>query len=85
MFAVNWLIRAREAFAEWRRRQRAYAELSALDDRALADIGLRRSEIPAIVEGFYEASRKREREPRGPVFDPRQARLAAGHRWLPPL
>ena len=42
--------------ADYRRRQRAYAELSALDDRALADIGIIRSDIPGIVEGPAEAA-----------------------------
>ena len=36
-------------FADWRARQRAYAELSALDDRDLADIGVSRSEIPYLL------------------------------------
>jgi uncharacterized protein YjiS (DUF1127 family) len=36
---------------EWRRRERAYAELTALDDRALADIGISRAEIPFVVAG----------------------------------
>jgi uncharacterized protein YjiS (DUF1127 family) len=35
--------------ASWRARQRAYAELSALDDRSLADIGITRSEIPYVL------------------------------------
>ena len=35
-----------ESYKEWRNRQRAYAELSALDDRSLADIGISRGEIP---------------------------------------
>jgi uncharacterized protein YjiS (DUF1127 family) len=35
--------------AGWRQRQRAYAELSALDDRSLADIGITRSEIPYVL------------------------------------
>jgi uncharacterized protein YjiS (DUF1127 family) len=33
----------------WRQRQRAYAELAALDDRSLADIGITRSEIPYVL------------------------------------
>ena len=37
-------------FENWRARERAFRELSALDDRALADIGLSRSDIPFVVE-----------------------------------
>ena len=37
------------SLAGWRRRQRAYAELYALDDRSLADIGITRSEIPYVL------------------------------------
>ena len=37
------------AYADWRQRQRAYAELAALDDRSLADIGLTRSDIPYVL------------------------------------
>jgi uncharacterized protein YjiS (DUF1127 family) len=37
------------ALAEGRRRRRAFAELSALDDRSLADIGISRSEIPYLL------------------------------------
>ncbi len=33
----------------WRQRRRAYAELTTLDDRALADIGITRSEIPYVL------------------------------------
>lgn len=36
-------------FQAWRERQRAIAELSSLDDRMLADIGLRRGDIPYVV------------------------------------
>ncbi|HXS39542.1 MAG TPA: DUF1127 domain-containing protein [Stellaceae bacterium] len=38
----------RSAYADWRRRQAAYDELSALDDRSLADIGITRSDIPYL-------------------------------------
>lgn len=81
MFIVNFIAAAREALSEWRRRQLAYAELMALDDHALADIGIRRSEIPGIVEGHRDASRPlRESEfPSG--FTPH--RLAGGHTWFP--
>jgi uncharacterized protein YjiS (DUF1127 family) len=80
MFFVSLLAAARNAFAEWRRRQQAYAELMALDDRSLADIGIHRSEIPAIVEGHRAPREKRERESL-PAFTPR--RLAGGHTWFP--
>jgi uncharacterized protein YjiS (DUF1127 family) len=46
------------AVAEWRRREIARAELEALDDRTLADIGLSRADIPLAVAG-----RLRSREP----------------------
>jgi uncharacterized protein YjiS (DUF1127 family) len=49
MSIVNLFVAARDAIANRRRRTRAYAELAALDDRSLADIGIHRSEIPAIV------------------------------------
>ncbi len=51
MSILNLLIAAGRAIADWRRRQRAYAELMALDDRSLADIGIRRSQIRGLVEG----------------------------------
>jgi uncharacterized protein YjiS (DUF1127 family) len=35
--------------ADWRHRRQAYAELAALDDRSLADIGLTRAEIPFVL------------------------------------
>ena len=38
-----------EQYGEWRRRQQALAELSALDDRSLADIGISRSDIPYVL------------------------------------
>jgi uncharacterized protein YjiS (DUF1127 family) len=37
-----------ERFQAWRERERAISELSSLDDRLLADIGLQRSDIPFI-------------------------------------
>jgi uncharacterized protein YjiS (DUF1127 family) len=38
-----------ERYEDWRQREQAYRELSALDDRSLADIGISRSEIPYIL------------------------------------
>jgi uncharacterized protein YjiS (DUF1127 family) len=82
MFVVNLLAAARNALSQWRRRERSYSELMALDDRSLADIGVSRSQIPALVYG--------PREPAEPklgmgVFAAHQARLAGGHGALPPL
>ena len=36
-------------YQAWRQRQQAYAELAALDDRSLVDIGITRSEIPYLL------------------------------------
>jgi uncharacterized protein YjiS (DUF1127 family) len=81
MFIVSLIAAARHAVAEWRRKQQAYSELMSLDDRSLADIGVRRSEIPAIVEGYHEASQKpREREFASPFAT---RKLAGGHTWFP--
>ncbi len=51
MSILNLFITAGRALADWRRRQRAYSELMALDDRSLADIGIRRSQIRNLIEG----------------------------------
>jgi uncharacterized protein YjiS (DUF1127 family) len=42
------------SISEWRERERARNELSALDDRTLADIGIRRTDIPFILKGSAE-------------------------------
>jgi|SRR5580704_12488158 uncharacterized protein YjiS (DUF1127 family) len=82
MFLVNLIAAAKSALSDWRRRQQAYIELSSLDDRSLADIGIRRSEIPSIVEGYHDADRASETSD-FPGFDPQHARLAGGHKWFP--
>lgn len=82
MSLVNLFVAARAAFTNWRNRQRAYDELMALDDRSLADIGIHRTQIPAIVEGFsqfVELDVAPAFAGRG-EFGPRQPRLAGGHR-----
>jgi uncharacterized protein YjiS (DUF1127 family) len=53
MSVLNLLMSARKAFADWQRRERAYAELMALDDHALADIGVQRSQVRDLCDGFY--------------------------------
>jgi uncharacterized protein YjiS (DUF1127 family) len=57
MSVLNLLISARKAFADWQRRQRAYAELMALDDHSLADIGIHRSQVRDLCEGLYAPAR----------------------------
>ena len=52
MSVVNLLVSTGRRFSEWRHRQQAYAELMALDDHSLADIGLHRSQIAGLVEGY---------------------------------
>ena len=49
MSVINSLISAGRAFSEWRRRERAYAELMSLDDHSLADIGIHRSQIGGLA------------------------------------
>ena len=56
MSVLNLLNSAWEAIADWRRRERAYVELMALDDHSLADIGIQRSDIRAICEGSNAAA-----------------------------
>ena len=57
MSLINLFVAARNGWSSWRARQRAYGELMALDDRSLADIGVHRSQIPAIVEGMHRSVR----------------------------
>ena len=93
MSLINLIIAARNAWSVWRRRQRAYTELSALDDRSLADIGIRRSEIPAVLEGLHNsADRQTESDrPREPAGAGRRTptsvsvQLTTGRPWFPPF
>ena len=87
MTLIGLLMSAKRAIGAWHGRQKAYAELSALDDRCLTDIGIHRSEIPGIV---YRAQQK-QRPAKTPSvadvpgFGTRTARLAGAHRWFPPF
>lgn len=44
--------RLRDRVVRARLRRAAFADLSRLSDRVLADIGIRREEIPEVVEGM---------------------------------
>lgn len=87
MSLINLFLGARNTWQGWRKRQRAYGELMALDDHALADIGIHRAEIPAIVEGFHEKTWREPVDSREPAIglSSRQVKLAMGGRWLPPI
>jgi uncharacterized protein YjiS (DUF1127 family) len=55
------LQRAAAAWREYRRRHRLEQELRGLDRRQLADIGLTRGDVPAVIDGSYfrDSSRRR--------------------------
>ena len=59
------LKRAGSAWQEYRCRHRLEQELRVLDRRQLADIGLTRSDLPAVVDGSY--FRDTSRRPHAPV------------------
>jgi uncharacterized protein YjiS (DUF1127 family) len=61
-FTGNLVHTLAAALAGWRQRQRAYAELYALDDRSLADIGITRSEIPYVLSQAAAARNPRASE-----------------------
>jgi uncharacterized protein YjiS (DUF1127 family) len=85
MSLINLFVAARAAIAGWRQRQRAYGELMALDDRSLTDIGIRREEIRAVVEGYNDDGARRATPPaRAAAPSHRQAAPATGYGWLPP-
>jgi len=56
MSLVNLFVAARTALKNRLQRRRAYDELMALDDRSLADIGIHRTQIPALVMSFHQAA-----------------------------
>lgn len=45
----------------WREYQATYRELSALDDRMLADIGISRTDIPRVAAGLWVPENRVER------------------------
>jgi uncharacterized protein YjiS (DUF1127 family) len=74
MSVLNLITSAWEAVADWRRRQRAYTGLMALDDHSLADIGICRSNIRDLCEGSYARVRRLARRPQHRENLPRQGR-----------
>jgi len=78
MSLLTVVIEAASVCAGWQQRRRAYGELMALDDHMLADVGLRRSDVPAIT---HECVR-RERVVAG--LGALQAKSVFEHRGLPP-
>lgn len=54
----TWHRRARDWFERRRRYHRTVAELSALDDHVLDDIGVRRADIPAVAAGLAVRPRR---------------------------
>lgn len=59
MSAQEWWCSLRRRVAEARSRHRARAELRAMDDLQLRDLGLGRSDIPSVLAGRFD-------EPAGP-------------------
>jgi uncharacterized protein YjiS (DUF1127 family) len=86
MSLINLFVAARSALARQLQLRRAYEELMALDDRSLADIGIHRSQIPAMVEGVDPAARPSTEADQivAAVFGG-GVHLAAGRPWLPPV
>ena len=84
MSLINLVVVAINASISWRHTRRAYDELVALDDRSLADIGLGRTDIPAI---FHERARRESVDAKGAAMalSALQAKLIFGHRGLPPI
>jgi uncharacterized protein YjiS (DUF1127 family) len=55
---LGWLAaRAMVGLAAWLEKRRVSAELMALDDRELADIGLSRTDIDRVAEGSFKDKR----------------------------
>jgi uncharacterized protein YjiS (DUF1127 family) len=90
MSLINLFCAGRAALADWRQRRQAYNDLMALDDRALADIGIHRSQIHGLVEAALDADKSVRQEPVpdrivAAAFGRGAPRLANGQRWMPPI
>ena len=60
----DFIGKATARLRDWRAREQAYAELMAMDDRALADIGIRRSDIPYVLANAEPSEESLVAEPR---------------------
>ncbi|MCC6716273.1 MAG: DUF1127 domain-containing protein [Acetobacteraceae bacterium] len=49
------------AFLSWRARRATIAELSALSDAQLADIGISRGEVPMLYDAAFRSRREQDR------------------------
>lgn len=54
MSARGWLGRVGQRLYEVRRRARAKAELRAMSDLELRDLGLGRSDVPSVLAGCFK-------------------------------
>ncbi|MCP4635885.1 MAG: DUF1127 domain-containing protein [Methyloversatilis sp.] len=54
MSAQEWWCSLRRRVVEARSRRRARAELRAMDDLQLRDLGLGRSDIPSVLAGRFD-------------------------------
>jgi len=84
MSLLTLVIAAASAWSDLQQRRRAHGELMALDDRLLADIGLRRTDVPAI---FHERVRRESVDAQGAAMalSASRASLVSGHRGLPQI
>ena len=84
MSLLTLVIAAASAWSGWQQRRRDYGELMALDDRLLADIGLRRTDVPAI---FHQRVRRERVDAQGAAMalSTLQVSPVSGHRGLPPI
>ena len=84
MSLLTLVIAAASAWSGWQQRRRDFGELMALDDRLLADIGLRRTDVPAI---FHQRVRRERVDAQGAAMalSTLQVSPVSGHRGLPPI
>lgn len=54
---VETAAKAKQYFAKRRERSRLRAQLMSLDDRMLKDIGLHRSDLPLVADGYIPENR----------------------------